>query len=86
MVSKDGIFVDLYKVKVVLNWKRPTTITEVTSFLRLVRYYRRFIQGFFQLALALTQLTKKDQPFVWDVKYEKSFQVLKSRLTFTLVW
>ncbi|MCI44917.1 RNA-directed DNA polymerase (Reverse transcriptase) [Trifolium medium] len=33
------------------------------------------------MALPLTQLTRKDQAFVWDENYEKSFQELKRRLT-----
>ncbi|MCI37257.1 retrotransposon protein, partial [Trifolium medium] len=41
----------------------------------------RFIEGFSKLALPLTQLTRKDQTFVWDENCEKSFQELKKRLT-----
>ena len=48
-------------------------------------YYQRFIDGFSKLALPLTQLNRKGQAFVWDVKCEKSFQELKKRLTSTPV-
>jgi len=51
----------------------------------LAGYYRRFIEGFFKLALSLTQLTQKGQAYVWDAKCEKSFQDLKKRLTSALV-
>nr|KYP63292.1 Retrovirus-related Pol polyprotein from transposon 17.6 [Cajanus cajan] len=47
----------------------------------LAGYYRRFIENFSRLALPLTKLTKKDQPFVWDSRCEESFQELKRRLT-----
>ena len=35
VVSKDGVSVDPSKVEVVMNWKQPTTITEIRSFLGL---------------------------------------------------
>ena len=46
VVSKEGISVDPSKVEAVLNWSRPTTPTEIRSFLGLARYYQRFIEGF----------------------------------------
>jgi len=47
----------------------------------LVSYYRRFIEGFSNLALPLTQYTRKGQAYVWGAKCEKSFLELKKRLT-----
>ena len=38
MVTKDGILVDLGKVDVVSNWRRPNTVTEIQSFLGLTSY------------------------------------------------
>jgi len=40
VISKEGIKVELLKVKVVTKWPRPTNITEVRSFLGMSRYYR----------------------------------------------
>ncbi|XP_050890695.1 uncharacterized protein LOC127096125 [Lathyrus oleraceus] len=37
--------------------------------------------GFSKLALPLTQLTRKGHAYLWDVKYAKTFQELKKRLT-----
>ena len=80
MVSKEGIQVDPAKVEAIKNWKQPETVTEIRSFLGLAGYYRRFIKRFSTLASPMTRLLKKDTPFVWNEKYEKSFQELKKKL------
>ncbi|XP_020207494.1 uncharacterized protein LOC109792493 [Cajanus cajan] len=64
VISKGGIAIDPTKVEAVLEWSTPKTIFEIRSFLRLAGYYRRFIENFSRLALPLTKLTKKDQPFM----------------------
>ncbi|XP_057719749.1 uncharacterized mitochondrial protein AtMg00860-like [Arachis stenosperma] len=64
-----------------MEWERPTTVTEVRSFFGLAGYYRRFIEGFFQIALPMIKLTRKEVPFVWTSEYEESFQTLNQRLT-----
>ena len=46
----------------------------------LAGYYRRFVKDFSRIATPLTQLTRKNVPFEWNEKREKSFQILKKRL------
>ncbi|RVX02879.1 Retrovirus-related Pol polyprotein from transposon 17.6 [Vitis vinifera] len=72
VVSNDGISVDPGKVDVVANWRRPSTVTEIRSFLGLAGYYRRFIEGFSKIALPLTKLTQKGVKFEWSDDYECS--------------
>lgn len=68
VVSNGGIAVDLGKVQDVLNWKPPTTISEIRSFLGLAGYYRRFIEGFSKLAKPMTALLEKSAKYVWSDK------------------
>ena len=81
VVSEKGIEVDPKNVEVVANWPRPTTVTEIKSFLGLAGYYRRFVQDFSKIAAPMTRLTKKNQRFVWSEQCEESFEELKKRLT-----
>nr|CAN80324.1 hypothetical protein VITISV_015014 [Vitis vinifera] len=80
VVSNDGISVDPGKVDAVANWRRPSTVTEIRSFLGLAGYYRRFIEGFYKIALPLTKLTQKGVKFEWSDDCECSFQELKNKL------
>ncbi|XP_020236380.1 uncharacterized protein LOC109815959 [Cajanus cajan] len=81
VISAQGIAVDPTKVEAVLRWERPKSVTEVRGFMGLAGYYRRFIEGFPKIVMPLTQLTRKDHPFVWKEECEKSFQELKEKLT-----
>jgi len=45
VVSNGGIAVDPSKVKDVLNWKPPTDVSEICSFLGLAGYYRSSLKG-----------------------------------------
>ena len=56
VLSEDGISVDPSKVQEVLDWKAPTSIHEVRSFLSLAGYYRRFILDFSKIAKPMTRL------------------------------
>jgi hypothetical protein len=64
-ISMGGIIVDLDKVQEVMNWKPPTTVRQIQSFLRLAGYYQRFIPDFSRIAKPMTELLKKGAKFEW---------------------
>ena len=72
---------DPHKVETILNWKPPTSVTEIRSFLGLVGYYRKFVEGFSKIGAPLTRLTRKEEPFLWSEACQQSFDELKGRLT-----
>ena len=80
-MSKEGIRVDPTKIEAIRDWDRPTSVTEVRSFVGLASYYRHFVEGFSTIAAPLTRLTRQDIPFVWSEECEMSFLKLKELLT-----
>jgi len=80
VINQHGILVDPKNVASVVSWQRPTTLTEIRSFLGLAGYYRRFVQDFSCIAKPLTRLTEKGVPFVWNNDCDTSFQTLKDKL------
>jgi hypothetical protein len=63
VLSARGIAVDPSKVKDILEWKPPTTVHQVRSFLGLAGYYCRFIPDFSKLVKPITSLLKNDIKF-----------------------
>nr|GEY16711.1 putative reverse transcriptase domain-containing protein [Tanacetum cinerariifolium] len=59
IVLAEGITMDPAKGEAITKWPRPTSVTEVRSFIGLAGYYRRFVEGFSRLALPLTKLMRK---------------------------
>jgi hypothetical protein len=68
IISNGGIAVDPAKVKEIMEWRVPTTVTEIRSFLGLAGYYRRFIEGFSKIAKPMTSLLEKGREFKWNEK------------------
>lgn len=70
------------KVQAVRDYSRPTTKTQVQSFLGLSGYYRRFIPHYSTIATPLTNLTKKQSPghVLRTDQCEEAFTKLKEAL------
>ncbi|XP_059290037.1 uncharacterized protein LOC132043575 [Lycium ferocissimum] len=81
VISGEGVQVDSQKIEAVKNWPRPTSVSDIRSFLGLAGYYRRFVEGFSSISAPLTKLMKKEVKFQWSDACERSFEELKTRLT-----
>lgn len=77
IISTEGIHMDPKKVSCIQEWPTPCTVRDIQRFLGFANFYRRFISEFSRLAAPLTELTKKNVPFVWDDTCESSFSRIK---------
>lgn len=64
IISKGHVAMDPKKVSGVLDWPVPAKVKHVQAFLGFANFYHRFIQDFAKIARPLTNLTKKDIPWV----------------------
>ena len=76
VVTERGIQPNPRLIDCVRNWRPPKNRREVQQFLGLANYYRRFVPQFSDLAVPLTELTKKDVDFCWDEGSQGSFKSL----------
>ena len=73
------------KVIAIMDWKTPSTVSEIQSFLGLAGYYRRFIEGFSKIAKPMTSLLEKVKGFKWTHECQESFNQLRFKLMLALV-
>jgi hypothetical protein len=85
IINRDGFTMDSKKVADILDWKAPRNICGIKSFIGMVGYYRRFIEGVSKIARPMTSLLAKKVEFKWTLECQESFEALKKRLTTTPV-
>jgi hypothetical protein len=80
-VSGGSVKMDTIKVKAILDRKPPTNKKQIQEFSGFPNYYRKFIFNFSEIALPISNLLKKDVPFVWSDDCVKEFDNLKKSVT-----
>jgi hypothetical protein len=80
LVDSNGIRTDPEKISKIKDWPRPTSVTEVRTFIGLTSYYRKFIKGYAKIAAPLHELTKKDSRFYWSEECELAMKTLQQEL------
>ena len=83
-MSSDGTKVDPIKVEAICSWPSPKTISKVRSLHELASFYRRFIRNFITLITPIIDYLKGSL-FKWTLEVEKSFQLVKTKMTSALV-
>ena len=64
-----------------MTYPEPRNVKEVSSFLGLASYYRKFIRDFAEKAHPLTKLTRKNVDWEWGDKQRNAFNCIKISLT-----
>jgi hypothetical protein len=81
IILEEGIVVDPEKKRAIEGCLVPNNVSEVRYFMGLFGFYRRFIEGFSNIAHPITSLQNKSLIFEWTIECEISFQHLKYLLT-----
>jgi len=67
------------KIKAILEWKEPTKLKEVKSFIGFANFYCHFIKNFSHIARPLNKLKGKADS-KWGDKQQKAFEELKDSI------
>ncbi len=76
-MSKEGHRPDPATIEAVIKMKPPTTVKETRRFLGMVGFYRKHIEVFAKIATPITNLVRKDTPFIWTELCNQAFETLK---------
>ena len=65
IMDDHGFKMDPSKIEVLRDWKCPTNIHELRSFLGLANFYKKFVRGFSEITHSLHQIIKAKRAFKW---------------------
>jgi len=79
-VGNGEVQIEEKKVKAIKEWKTPTKVKDVESFLGFANFYRRFIKDFSYIAVPLNRLKGKEE-WKWTEEEQNAFEELKQKIT-----
>ena len=65
VVCKEGIKVDIAKIKVIIDLKPPVNPKKIRIFLGHTGYHRKFIRHYLDITFLMEELLRIDVPFHW---------------------
>lgn len=76
-LSQDGVSMMGSKLDAIKRFPDPKNLKQLQSWLGLTNYSRAFIPGYSETTIPLTQLLKKDSPFVFSGACKQAMEALK---------
>ena len=76
-ISANGLEPLPEKLEAIKNLAPTRNMDEACQILGLIGYYRSFIPAFADITLSITNLLKKNTPFIWSNKCQLALQYLK---------
>lgn len=85
VMNSQGVATDPEKIEAIRSWPKPTSNSELHTFVGLCGYYRRFIKEFATIIRPLEDLLRKSSgkagTFEWSSTQDISFSLLKTKLS-----
>jgi hypothetical protein len=86
VISSNELKMDPENVRAIKEWPSSRSIFEVRSFHGLASFYRNFIRNFSGIGAQMMDTLKKiHKYFKWTEEVEKSFKILKEKITEQLI-
>jgi hypothetical protein len=79
-ISTEGVKMDSEKVKEILEWPSPKSITKIRNFHGLATFYRKIIRNFRSIVAPIIDCTR-GKTFMWTKEFEENFKFLKKKVT-----
>ena len=80
IVCKDGIKVDMAKIKIIIELKPPTNPKKIRVFLGHTGYYQKIIRQYSNITFPLDELLRQGVEFTWSKECNDSFETMKKKL------
>jgi len=71
---------DKEKIRTIKEWKEPTNVKGVQSFLGFANFYQHFIRVYSKITTPLSSLTRKERAWEWANKQQEAFETLKKAM------
>ncbi|XP_020211731.1 uncharacterized protein LOC109796472 [Cajanus cajan] len=83
-IIESGVQLDPDKVKAIMDWPVPLSLTGLSCFLGIIGFYGRFVCHYARIAAPLIELFKGTF-FTWTSQAQQAFTKLKKHITTTLI-
>jgi len=80
VISPQGLRMDEEKIRTIKEWKEPTNVKGIQSFLSFANFYRCFIRDYSKITTPLSSLTRKEKGWEWSDKQQEAFETLKKAM------
>jgi len=80
VISPKGLQMDEEKIRTIKEWKEPTNVKGIQSFLEFANFYRLFIRDYSKITTPLSSLTRKEKEWEWGDKQQEAFDTLKTAM------
>ena len=82
VISPKGIAMEPDRIATIVDWPIPKSIHDIQVFLGFCNFYRRFIEAYSRVVLAITTLLRKSSDeFQWTAEAQQAFERLKHLFT-----